>query len=318
MSTKPVNVLFAAQPDAWEIYDGPLQAALEAAGVTARIALEMAPEEVEYIIYAPNSRVQDFSVFPNLKAVLNLWAGVEGVVGNETLTAPLARMVDPAMTQGMTEWVVAHVMRHHAEIDRHILGQDGVWRNSGAGGEGLPLAPERKVTVLGLGALGTDAAEMLVRLGFDVTGWSRSQKDVAGVRCLAGAEGLVDAMTGAEIIVLLVPYTAETENVLNAERLALLAPGAVVINPGRGPLIDDEALFAALESGQVGHATLDVFRVEPLPPDHPYWAHPRVTVTPHIASETRATTASEVIAQNIRRGEAGEALLHLVNRTAGY
>ncbi|HAR53590.1 MAG TPA: glyoxylate/hydroxypyruvate reductase A, partial [Roseovarius nubinhibens] len=97
-----------------------------------------------------------------------------------------------------------------------------------------------------------------------------------------------------------------------------LAPGAVVINPGRGPLIDDEALLAALDSGHLGHATLDVFRVEPLPEDHPFWSHPKVTVTPHIASETRADTAAEVIVENIRRGEAGEPFLHLVDRKTGY
>lgn len=105
---------------------------------------------------------------------------------------------------------------------------------------------------------------------------------------------------------------------MNAERLALMPEGAFVINPGRGPLIDDEALLSALDSGRIAHATLDVFRVEPLPKDHPFWAHPRVTVTPHIASDTRAESAAEVIAENIRRGEAGEPFLHVVDREAGY
>ena len=104
----------------------------------------------------------------------------------------------------------------------------------------------------------------------------------------------------------------------NADRLALLPKGAVILNPGRGPLIDDDALLAALDRGQIGHATLDVFRVEPLPQDHPYWTHPNVTVTPHIAADTRAITSSKVIAENIRRGEAGEPLLHLVDRRLGY
>jgi glyoxylate/hydroxypyruvate reductase len=129
---------------------------------------------------------------------------------------------------------------------------------------------------------------------------------------------LRQALSGAEIVVILLPKTPETENLLNAERLALLPKGAVIVNPGRGAIIDDDALLAALDAGQVGHATLDVFREEPLPPDHPFWAHARVTVTPHIAADTRAPSAARVIAENVRRGEAGEPFLHLVDRARGY
>ncbi|WP_323783183.1 NAD(P)-dependent oxidoreductase, partial [Leisingera sp.] len=180
------------------------------------------------------------------------------------------------------------------------------------------LAKERRVTVLGLGALGVACAQALAALGFQVSGWSRSQKEVEAITCHAGPEGLKAALAQAEIVILLLPDTPATENTLNAETLAMLPKGARIINPGRGPLIDDSALLAALGSGQIAHATLDVFRVEPLPPEHPYWAHPNVTVTPHIASETRESTAAEVIAENIRRGEAGEPLLHLVDRRFGY
>ena len=125
-------------------------------------------------------------------------------------------------------------------------------------------------------------------------------------------------LSRAEILVLLLPLTAATENILSTETLALLPKGATLINPGRGALIDDAALLAALDSGQIGQATLDVFRTEPLPADHPYWHHPKVTVTPHIASATRPESAAEAIAENIRRSEAGETLLHLVDRSAGY
>jgi glyoxylate/hydroxypyruvate reductase A len=138
------------------------------------------------------------------------------------------------------------------------------------------------------------------------------------VRCLSGAEGFAAALTGAAIVVTLLPDTAATRNILDAAALARLAPGAFVLNPGRGSLIDDAALLAALDAGHLAHATLDVFRTEPLPPDHPFWGHPRVTVTPHIAADTRAATASRVIAENIRRGEAGLPFLHLVDRALGY
>lgn len=307
------NVLFAAGADQWRIYKVPLLDALDRLGVAARLATEFPPEEVDYIVYAPGSAVQDFTPFTRARAVLNLWAGVEKITGNPTLRLPLARMVDHGLTQGMVEWVTGHVLRHHLGMDRHILHQDGVWRP-----DVPPLASGRRISVLGLGALGAACARMLATIGFPVTGWSRRPKQIAGLRCLSGEEGLQQALAGADILVLLLPLTPETENLLDAARLALLPAGAVIVNPGRGPLIDDAALLAALDTGHLGHATLDVFRVEPLPADHPFWAHPRVTVTPHIASETRPDSAAEVIAENIRRGEAGEPFLHLVDRDAGY
>ena len=309
----PVNVLFAAASERWETYENPLKTALCAAGIEANLGPVIAADAVDYIVYAPNSELQDFTPFTRAKAVLNLWAGVEDVVGNQTLKMPLARMVDHGLTQGMVEWVTGHVLRHHLNTDLHVNGQDGEWRKIIP-----PLAENRGVTILGLGALGAACGTALAGLGFDVTGWSRSAKDVPGITCLSGDDGLATALSTAEILVLLLPLTPQTENIINTGTLAQLPQGAVIINPGRGPLIDDDALLAALDSGQIGHATLDVFRVEPLPKDHPYWAHEKVTVTPHIASETRPETAAQVIAENIRRGETGEPFLHLVDRALGY
>lgn len=308
-----VNVLFAAKPEKWAIYEAPLKTAFEGAGLRADLRCDFAPHEVDYIVYAPNSTVQDFTPYTRCKAVLNLWAGVENVVGNQTLTQPLARMVDHGLTQGMVEWVTGHTLRHHLGMDIYIKGLDGEWPRHVP-----PLAEDRRVTILGLGALGSACGRALAGLGFDVTGWSRSPREVEGLRCLHGDAGLEAALARAEIAVLLLPLTAATENLLDAARLARMPEGAVILNPGRGALIDDDALLAALDAGRIGHATLDVFRVEPLPADHPYWAHPRVTITPHIASETRPDSASRVIAENIRRGEAGEPFLHLVDRALGY
>lgn len=308
-----VNILFAAKPDSWAEYQTPLTEALAEKGLTANLTRECEPAQVDYIVYAPNSSVQDFTPYTRCKAVLNLWAGVENVVGNTTLTQPLARMVDHGLTQGMVEWVTGHVLRHHLGMDAHIHGLNGEWTK-----DVPPLAGDRAVTILGLGALGSACASALAGLGFDVTGWSRSPREVQGVRCLHGDDGLVEALSQAQIVVLLLPLTDATQNLLNADRMARLPKGAVILNPGRGALIDDDALLVALDRGHIGHATLDVFRVEPLPADHPYWAHPRVTVTPHIASETRASSAARVIAENVRRGEAGEPFLHLVDRSLGY
>ncbi|MDU8909878.1 glyoxylate/hydroxypyruvate reductase A [Aestuariicoccus sp. MJ-SS9] len=310
----PVNILFAAKAESWADYETPLRRALDAHGLDYRLATEMPPETVDYIVYAPNSEVQDFTPYTQLKAVLNLWAGVETAVGNPTLTAPFARMVDDeGLTQGMVEWVVGHSLRHHLGMDAHIVNHGHVWQ-----ADAPPMSRDRPVAILGLGALGQACARALTALGFPVSGWARSAKTLPGVTCHHGADGLGAALSGAQIVILLLPDTPATENVLNAETLALTAPGAFVINPGRGPLIDDAALLAALDSGQIAHATLDVFRTEPLPKGHPFWAHPQVTVTPHIASETRPDSAARVIAENIRRGEAGAPFLHLVDRTAGY
>lgn len=300
-------ILFAA-PSLWPEYQTALPQALAEVGIAGQVVTEARPEEVDYIVYAPSSPLQDFTPYTRTKAVLNLWAGVEKITGNPTLTQPLTRMVDPGLTEGMVEWVVGHTLRHHLGMDRHIVNPGHVWDPTCP-----PLARERPVTILGMGALGSACAAALRALNFPVTGWSRTPKP----GCLQGEDGLRQALSTAAILVTLLPKTPETENLLNADRLALLPPGAVILNPGRGALIDDDALLAALDRN-VGHATLDVFRVEPLPPDHPYWTHARVTVTPHIAADTRAYSAARVIAENIRRGEAGEPFLHLVDRARGY
>lgn len=308
-----VNVLFAATSARWSEYEAPLRKAIADVGIEAHIATDIPADQVDYIVYAPNSTLQDFGPYTRAKAVLNLWAGVEAIVGNPTLHLPLARMVDPALTQGMIEWVTGHILRLHLGMDAHITAPPGTWDPAAP-----PLAFDTRVTILGLGELGAACAVALANFGFDVAGWSRSPKQIDAITCFHGTDGLDDALTRADYCVLLLPSTAATENTLDARTLALMPSGARILNPGRGPLIDDDALLAALETDRIAHATLDVFRIEPLPVDHPYWTHPKVTVTPHIASETRPAYSAKTIAENIRRGEAGDPFLHLVNRDAGY
>lgn len=308
-----LNILFSARPAAWDEYEHPLNAAFSEAGLHVNLSQDHAPEAVDYIIFAPNGPVTDFSRYTKTKAVLSLWAGVETVVDNATLTQPLCRLVDTSLTDGMVEWVTGHTLRHHLGMDDHITKQDGIWRE-----DFPPLATKRPVTILGIGALGAACGQALHNLGFPVTGWSRSPKHSPAMRCLHGDDGLRTALTDAQIVILLLPQTQGTTNILNSDTLNLPARGAFIINPGRGPLIDDDALLAALDSGQIGHATLDVFRTEPLPQSHPFWAHPKVTVTPHIASTTRPETAAAVITDNIVRGETGQPFLNIVNRILGY
>lgn len=308
-----VNVLFAATTARWDDYQDPLRTAISNLGINAHVATDIPPEQVDYIVYAPNSDVQDFAPFTRAKAVLNLWAGVEAIVGNPTLHLPLTRMVDPALTQGMIEWVTGHVLRLHLGMDRHINAAAGNWQHSVP-----PLAFDTRVTVLGLGELGAACATALSTLGFDVAGWSRSAKELESVTCFSGPHGLDESLERADYCVLLLPSTQATQNTLNSRTLKLMPKGARLLNPGRGALIDDDALLTALDAGHIDHATLDVFRTEPLPADHPYWTHPNVTVTPHVASETRPTYSSKTIAENIRRGETGQPFIHLVDREAGY
>ena len=308
-----IKILFSANEENWRRYKAPLQDALDDKSLDYELGITITPSEVDYIIYAPTSSLQDFSPYTKLKAVLNLWAGVEGVTNNKTLNVPLARMVDSGLTDGMVEWVTGHTLRHHLGIDKHIHGQDGIWRSYVP-----PLAKDRIITILGLGTLGTACGIALKRLGFNVRGWSRREKKVDGIQCFCGHDQIDSSLMDADIVVLLLPDTPLTQNILNQHTLNLLKRGAFVLNPGRGPLIDDDALLAALETGQIEHATLDVFRIEPLPKNHQYWSNNKVTVIPHKASETRPKTASQVIAMNIERAENGQELLYLVDRENGY
>lgn len=302
-----MRVLFAAPDSLWPDW----------APVLTRLAPEMDlvreadPASIDAIIFAPGGPVGDLSPFVNARLVQSLWAGVERIVTNPTLTQPLARMVDPGLARGMAEYCTGWAMRAHLRMDAYA--QDGVWRNDLT----PPLADARQVTILGMGELGRSVAAMLGGIGFRLAGFSASGRAVPGVRVFR-SDGLDQALSQAEILITLLPDTPHTRGLLDAGRLALLPKDAWLINPGRGTVLDDDALLAALDKGHLGHAVLDVFRAEPLAPRHPFWSHPRVTVTPHIAAETRVETAAPVAVENLRRAMAGRPVLHLVDRQRGY
>ncbi|MDB6182040.1 2-hydroxyacid dehydrogenase [Paracoccus fistulariae] len=300
-----MRVLFAAPGwDRWA-------PALQQAAPEMELLQDGDPAGFDAIIYAPGGEIEDLSPYVNARLVQSLWAGVERIVTNPTLTQPLARMVDPGLAQGMAEFCTGWAMRAHLGMDRYA--QDGLWR----GGLTPPLASDRNVTILGMGELGRAVAAMLRGIGFRVTGYSASGRPVEGVRVVAG-DGLDQALSQAEILINLLPDTPDTRDILNARTLAQLPQGAWLINPGRGTVLEDAALLEALDRGHLGHAVLDVFRTEPLPAEHPFWTHPGVTVTPHIAAETRPETAAPVAVENIRRAMRGQPVLHLVDRTKGY
>jgi len=307
-----LNILFVGTDKDWSAYAPALQSAFAERDAPTHLSRDHAPAQTDYIVMAGSNIITDFTPFTRCKALLRLWAGVEDIVRNETITFPICRMVGGGLDQGMVEWVTAHTLRYHIGMDTHIHGQDGFWRD----GVVPPLSAQRPVTILGLGALGSACACALSNLGFPVTGWSRTQKQLDTITCLSGPIG--DALQDAQIVILLMPLTPDTKNCIDAAALQRTAKGAFLLNPGRGPLINDADLLDALNSGQIAHATLDVFRQEPLPADNPYWAHPNVTVTPHIASATRPDIAATVIAENIARGAAGLPFQYTVDRSAGY
>ena len=310
-----IKILFSASQKDWKKYKTELIRAMDDTKLVYEITTDLNCLDANYIIYAPSGGLEDFSKFKSLKAILSLWAGVENITGNTTIKVPLCRMVDTGLTQGMVEWVTGHVLRHHLDLDKYIKVQDGVWRNNTY----PPLASDRNLTILGLGELGLSCAKTLSDLNFKVHGWSRSQKNnVENIKCYFGNDGLIEALSRAEILILLLPLTKETNGLIDERMLSKMPYGSIILNPGRGHLINDSALLRAIESGQVSHATLDVFEIEPLPKDHRYWVNEKVTVTPHIASVTRASSSCDVIAKNILRGERGDTFLYLVDRKKGY
>jgi glyoxylate/hydroxypyruvate reductase len=253
--------------------------------------------------------------YPNLKAILSLAAGVDGLLADPELPdVPIARMVDPSLTRTMIEYVLLAVLRHHREFDRFEREQRARrWAYAFP-----PQAAESWVGVMGLGELGAAAARLLASHGFQVLGWSRGPKSLPGVQSYAGRSELHTCLHRTEILVCLLPLTAETRGILDAAAFADLPHGAFVINVARGEHLVETDLIEALDSGRLAGATLDVFRDEPLPADHPLWAHPKVLVTPHVASYSWPATAAEGVVENIRRALSGQPLAHQVDRAKGY
>ena len=253
---------------------------------------------------------------PNLELIVSLPAGLDHLFADADLPAdvPITRCVTPDGDPMMTEFVLLHVLRHHRQLPAYLVQQRRAeWRKLEQ-----PAAAERRVGIMGMGVLGAAAARVVAGCGFDVAGWSRTPKDVDGVASFSGADDLLPFLGRSDIVVSLLPGTSTTHHILSTEAFQSLPAGAAVISAGRGHVVDDAALLAALDAGHLSGATLDVTSVEPLPADSPLWAHPLVTITPHIASFVRPTNGARVVVENLRRLRSGEPLLNLVDRTVGY
>ncbi len=272
-------------------------------------------DEIEFaLVWKPPPGV--LRTFPNLKVIFSLGAGVDHLMSDKALPAgvPIVRMTDAELTRGMTEYVVLHVLRHHRrQREMENNQRAGAWKHAF-----VPTAPARRVGIMGLGVLGRAAVTALAALEFDLAGWSRTAHDIAGIECFHGADGLGPFLARSEILVCLLPLTPQTEGILNASLFAQLPKGASLINAARGGHQVEDDILAALESGQLSEATLDVFETEPLSAGHPFWSHPKVTVTPHNASVTDPDSGARQVIENIRRFRRGEALPDLVDVKAGY
>jgi len=302
-----VNILFASTIESF----GRWLPLLERALPQDRFFLEPGAHIEVALVAAPPAGT--FERSPKLKLIQALWMGVENLLADTSLprNVPIARLIDPGMVAAMTETVLAHVLDWHRHHYRYRA------QHAERRWEQLPqfMAGDRTIGVLGLGALGADAAQALHAHGFRVLGWSRRPKQVSGVACFVQ---LSEVLARSNVLVCLLPLTPQTRSVLNARAFAQMPAGACLINVARGAHAVEEELLAALDSGQLSHAYLDVFETEPLPADHPFWRHPRVTLTPPVAALTEPRTSIPKIVANIERVRRGERPEGLVDLAAGY
>jgi glyoxylate/hydroxypyruvate reductase A len=272
------------------------------------------PEQVRYLaVWSPPENIA--ATFRNLELVFSVGAGVDQFDFTQLPPhVPLIRMLEPGIAEGMVEYVTMAVLALHRDL-MHFVGQQRqqIWREIR-----ITPAAKRRVGVMGLGLLGQAALERLKPFGFPLSGWNRSPRAIEGVGCYAGRETLPDFLAQTDILVCLLPLTDETRGILNADLFEALPRGARLINVGRGGHLVEADLIKALEHGVLSAAVLDVAEQEPLPAGHQFWSHPRILVTPHIASMTTPETAVDFVLETINRHRRGEALPGRVDRERGY
>jgi len=272
------------------------------------------PAEIRYV--ATWQALPELLVkLPNLRVLFSVGAGVDQF--DLTAIPPsiaVVRMIEPGLIEGMVEYVtMATLMLHRHMLDYAEAQRVGRWQE-------IDVVPafQRRIGVMGLGNLGQAALGRLKSFGFPLSGWSRSAHAIEGVACFAGEAQLPDFLARSDILICLLPLTGETRGILNRRLFDMLPMGASLINVGRGGHLEEEDLLPALDSGRLSGAVLDVMESEPPRPDHPFWQHPRIIITPHIASQTRAESAGQILLDNVRRHEGGEPMLGLVRRDLGY
>jgi glyoxylate/hydroxypyruvate reductase A len=274
------------------------------------------PADIEAAVCWNQHDMGELRRYPNLKLIVSMGAGVDHLLRppGPPPGIPVARLKDHRLTTGMTEFVVLNVLRfHRQDLEYRALQAARVWEELPA-----PDTAKRRIGILGLGELGAASARALLSFGFPVLGWTRTPREIEGVQGFHGAEGLDAMLRQTDILCCLLPLTPQTRGVINARTLALLPRGAFVINSARGGHVVAADLLAALDSGHIAAAALDVFEPEPLPAEHPYWGHPQVLVWPHAAAITIPSSAAPQVVENLRRARDGRELINLVDFSAGY
>jgi glyoxylate/hydroxypyruvate reductase A len=272
-------------------------------------------EDIEVALaWKPDSGL--LASFKNLKLIVSLGMGVDHLLADDKLPpgVPIVRIMDDGLIGQMSEYAIYWALRHHRDIDKYAGYQRAKqWK---------PLdfvdTIDRRVGIMGLGTIGQDTAQKFAALGFPTAGWSRTAKSLPGIETFHGKDGFEKFLARTDILIDVLPLTRDTRGLLDAAAFATLPKGAYFINMARGGHVVDEALLAALNSGHLSGATLDVFNQEPLPAGHPYWTHPKVHVTPHIAGATNPRTASPGIIENIKRLHSGRELINTVDPKTGY
>ncbi|WP_170574911.1 2-hydroxyacid dehydrogenase [Ruegeria atlantica] len=294
-------ILFNAKVSSIEAWQSALSEALP--GQEFRLFPDVgAKHEIEYALVWDHPK-GDLATYPNLRAIFLIGAGADHLLADKTLPdgIPIVRLVDDVSVRDMTHYTVFWVLFHHRQFGTFMDNQrNAEWTRVVA-----PPPNQRRIGFLGLGHMGSHAAMVLSEMGFDVSGWSRSQKDLAGINCYTGDGGFVRVLGSSDILINMLPLTPETNGVLNANAFALLPRSAFLINLGRGAAIHQASLLEALDSGQLAGAALDVFEVEPLPKSHPFWSHPKIYVTPHIGGPTQEESAIKTVVANIKAVELG-------------
>jgi glyoxylate/hydroxypyruvate reductase A len=275
-----------------------------------------APQQIDYFVgFRPPHGF--LKTLPRLKAIFSLGAGVDGFLRDPEFPRhlPVVRFVDETLQREMAQYVTMHsLIIHRQQRGFDAAQQEHAWRQR------MLARPTREVCIgiLGMGDIGAVTAERLLMFDFKVIGWSRSRKQVAGVTSYAGQQELPQFLAQCDILVCMLPLTPETEGIMDAKLFAGLPKGAWVMNVGRGGHCNEQDLLAALDSGHLGGAVLDVFQTEPLPPDNVLWSHPKVTVTPHIAGITDPRNAAEFVVDCVTRAERGAPFKNVVDLNRGY